>query len=262
MNSLLSKLLLVVVWVALVPPASATDLNGGPVVVELFTSEGCSSCPPADALLGKLDQERNAQPQVIVLGEHVDYWNDLGWKDRFSSADFSRRQNQYARQFKLNSVYTPQMVIDGRYQLVGNNEGSVREKISAAAHKPKATAITLSWNQGKLTVNARGPVRGSEGIFLAITENGLSTSVARGENSGRTLRHSGVVRTLHKIGKISGGHFSSTVPVELQPGWKPENLRVVVFAQSEGTGEVLGAASLDARPTAGPTLPGQILGQK
>lgn len=247
MKFVAGKLLVLLVCFAIGVPSYASGASGGPVVVELFTSEGCSSCPPADALLGKLDRERNGPgPQVIVLGEHVDYWNGLGWKDRFSSAEFSRRQSEYEKRFSLNSVYTPQIVIDGRYQLVGNNESGVRDRISEAAQKPATTTISLFWNKGAVVVKADNQSGHAEDMFLAITENDLSTSVARGENSGRTLNHTGVVRTLRKIGQLSGGRFHSTIPITFQPGWKPENLRIVVFAQSEPGGEISGASALDA----------------
>ena len=170
---------------AVTPPAA-------PIVVELFTSEGCSSCPPADALLAKLRQAETAEgAEVLILGQHVDYWNHLGWTDRFSSAAFTQRQAEYARRFALNSSYTPQMVIDGRAELVGNDEGGVRRQLALAARSPKPARIKLSWNRdGQLQVNVEGTEERDGKVMLAITEDGLSTRVGGGEN-GTLQRHRG-----------------------------------------------------------------------
>jgi hypothetical protein len=252
----ISALAALLLWAALVPVSPAVDPSASPVVVELFTSEGCSSCPPADALLAKLDESRNGKgPEVLILGEHVDYWNHLGWKDRFSSADLSRRQSQYAQRFRLDSVYTPQMVIDGRYELVGNDESAARQKIAAAAQKFKEISIVLSWRGDKLTVEAHGSSNRAADVLLAVTENGLSSAVAHGENGGRTLRHSGVVRELRQIGSLDHGQFAMAVTVKPQTDWKLEQLRVVVFAQDVTSGEVIGAAALDFQPVSAATRP-------
>jgi hypothetical protein len=224
----------------------AAPPKAGPIVVELFTSEGCSSCPPADALLSKLRQAGTIDgAEVLILGEHVDYWNHLGWTDRFSSAAFSERQNEYARRFDLNSAYTPQMVIDGHAELVGNDEGGVHRQIALAARSIKPAQIKLSWNaDGKLHVDIDGTSETDGKVLLAITEDGLSTQVGRGENGGRLLQHNGVVRELREIGSVHKGRFSSTMKASLQADWKPENLRAVVFVQKPGHGDVIGAASL------------------
>src|SRR5271167_2140177 len=130
-----------------------------PVVIELFTSEGCSSCPPADALL--VDLSRKSSPngtQLILLGEHVDYWNYIGWTDRFSSPAFSDRQNNYAKQLHLATVYTPQMVIDGHLQLVGNGAAEVYRNISLAAAEPKPAQVSLQWeSHQKLKITIQTP---------------------------------------------------------------------------------------------------------
>lgn len=246
----MSKILAMALFLLWIPRVhAASDSISNPVVVELFTAEGCSSCPPADALLAKLDQMRDAGPPVLILGEHVDYWNHLGWKDRFSSADFTRRQRLYASHFGLNSVYTPQMVIDGRYQIVGNDEADVRQTISLAAQEARKVAVVLSWKSSALMVEARGTDASPADVFIAITENGLSTSVARGENGGRTLRHSGVVRELRRLGSLSHGEFSATVPLKVKADWKTENLRAIVFAQNPASEEITGAAALDFSST-------------
>jgi hypothetical protein len=217
-----------------------------PVVVELFTSEGCSSCPPADTLLSQLQQSGTIEgAEVLILGEHVDYWNHLGWADRFSSPGFTQRQSEYARRFDLDSSYTPQMVIDGHAELVGNDEHGVRRQLALAAHRPKPALVKLAWSKDselQVEINAAG--EGDEKVLLAITEDELSTQVGSGENGGRILRHSGVVRELREIGSLRHGNFSSAVKTARHPDWKSENLRAVVFVQKPGHGDITGAASL------------------
>ncbi len=215
-----------------------------PVVVELFTSEGCSSCPPADALLTELEQRQPvAGAEVIALGEHVDYWNELGWKDRFSSAQFSARQSQYAHRFGLDSVYTPQMVVDGRSQFVGNDSRRAGAAIAQAAHQvalPPQMAVSFGGDFVEVKVANAGPARLD--VMLAITESNLSTEVGRGENHGRLLHHTAVVRTLRKVGTTSGGQFAGRARIALQPDWKRENLRAVVFVQDPSSLSIVGAA--------------------
>lgn len=225
---------------------TTTSRAATPVVVELFTSEGCSSCPPADALLSKLHQSGTVEgAEVLILGEHVDYWNHLGWSDRFSSAGFTQRQGEYARRFDLDSSYTPQMVIDGRTELVGNDERGVRRQLALAAHAPKPAQVKLSWNgDSLLQVDVNTANGDDEKVLLAITEDGLSTQVGNGENGGRTLRHSGVVRELREVGQVHHGQFASVVKAARHPDWKSENLRAVVFVQKSGHGDITGAASL------------------
>jgi hypothetical protein len=225
--------------------------KAGPIVVELFTSEGCSSCPPADALLSKLRQAGvETGTEVLILGEHVDYWNQQGWTDRFSSAAFTERQSEYARRFELQSPYTPQMVIDGHAEVSGNDASGVGHQLTLAAQHAKPAQIKLSWNtEGKLQVDIDGTADADGKVLLAITEDGLSTQVGRGENSGRLLQHNGVVRELHEIGSVRHGKFSSAVKASRHSDWKPENLRALVFVQkSDGRGDVTGAASLAYAP--------------
>jgi len=224
----------------------AATPGAGPIVVELFTSEGCSSCPPADALLSKLQQSGPVEgAEVLVLGEHVDYWNHLGWADRFSSAGFTQRQGEYARRFDLDASYTPQMVIDGHTELVGNDERGVRRQLALAAKSPKPAQVRLAWgNHRELQVEIKATDAGDEKVLLAVTEDGLSTQVGNGENGGRTLRHSGVVRELREIGALRNGQFSAAVKTPRRGDWKGENLRAIVFVQKSGHGDITGAASL------------------
>jgi len=221
------------------------------VLVELFTSEGCSSCPPADALLGTLRQDLAKQGlDVIPLGLHVDYWNSLGWKDRFSSAEFSRRQEDYARALHLDGPYTPQMVVDGTTEFVGNDRQRAYALIAESATRAAAASIEASFTApDKLALKAVSATNGSA-VILAITEDNLSTKVGAGENSGRELRHAAVVRELRQLGVIQNGNFTATVPLALEKEWKRGDLRAVIFVQQGVVGPVLGTASvpLQAEP--------------
>jgi hypothetical protein len=220
------------------------------VVVELFTSEGCSSCPPADELLGHLRQDLAAKNiQVIPLGFHVDYWNSLGWKDRFSSADYSQRQEQYTKSLKVDGPYTPQMVVDGEAEFVGNSSGQAQREISHAASQQELAAVKISAvSTDQLAVQVKSTSSSNPGnVMLAITEDNLTTNVGSGENGGRTLHHAAVVRELRQLGQIRNGSFEANVPLKLEKEWKHEDLRAIVFVQ-EGTkekipGKIQGAAS-------------------
>src|SRR3954451_1152566 len=164
------------------------------VVVELFTSEGCSSCPPADELLGHLRQDLAAKNvQVIPLGFHVDYWNSLGWKDRFSSAEFTQRQEQYTRSLRVDGPYTPEMVVDGAVEFVGNDAGRAQSTIrQQAAQLGEAQVAIASAGANQVKIQVKGPATPANGnalVMLAITEDNLSTQVGSGENGGRTLHH-------------------------------------------------------------------------
>jgi hypothetical protein len=206
-----------------------------PVLVELFTSEGCSSCPPADRHLQQLDS------QVIVLSEHVDYWDHLGWKDRFSSPAFTERQEAYARQFGLDSPYTPQMVVDGVAQFTGGDTRRAAAEIDKAADRPKA-AIYLSRSGAGVRVDIESAPKEAD-LWLALADNSDLTRVAGGENKGHTLTHVAVVRSMRKLGSLKrGGAFSRHV--DLPAGAAGQ--RVVVFLQEAGQARVLGAAMLPA----------------
>lgn len=187
------------------------------VLVELFTSEGCSTCPPADRLLTELDENQPVNgAQVIALSEHVDYWNRLGWKDPFSSAQFTERQTDYSRTLRVEDIYTPQMIVDGRTEFVGNQRATALEAIARAAQSPKASiaaavkssaanSITLSIQVSDVPDVSRGD---RADVLLAITESGLMSNVARGENGGRRLTHSAVTRRMVKVGTIEGKAFN------------------------------------------------------
>ena len=214
-----------------------------PVIVELFTSEGCSSCPPADELLRRLEAQPIQGVEVIPLGFHVDYWDGLGWRDRFAAPAFTLRQTAYARAFRQGSLYTPEMVVDGRKGFVGSDGGAAAEAIREAATRP-AKPIELALGNGVLRVHLPDPgaFHGSE-IWLALTEDGLASEVLRGENGGRRLLHAAVVRRLQKLGPAQ----DTAVALDLPAGWRREGLRAVVVAQAPGGLEILGAASIPLR---------------
>ena len=216
------------------------------VVVELFTSEGCSSCPPADELLAHLQQDLSAKNiEVIPLGFHVDYWNSLGWKDRFSSAEFSRRQEQYAQSLRVDGPYTPEMVMDGAVEFVGNDSGQAQRTIREAASRPEIATVKISAAADQLAVQVKSPSSAKDAqVVLAITEDNLTTQVGSGENGGRTLHHAAVVRELRQLGRLHEGGYEANVPLKLDKDWKRGDLRAVVFVQEGATGKILGAATL------------------
>lgn len=224
--------------------ATSAAVGKKSVIVELFTSEGCSSCPPADALLGQLRQSANANgAEVIALGFHVNYWDSAAWRDRFDSAAYTRRQQDYANKFHIDSPYTPQMVVNGEFEFVGSMAGKARETIAeASAQTPAAQVKIASAGTDKLQLEVTDSQPGD--VMLAITEDNLVTKVGGGENGGRVLHHSAVVRELRRIGQVHEGSFSATVPLTVKEGWKRDDLRAVVFVQQKGNGQILGAASL------------------
>jgi hypothetical protein len=226
-----------------------------PVIVELFTSEGCSSCPPADALLARLDQQqRLGNAEIIALEEHVDYWDQLGWRDPFSSSEWTLRQQDYAAAFKNGGVYTPQMVVDGRAEFVGSSQSQARSAIADAGLQPKANvAISIKEaapSQVQIRIEVKMlpvPAPDDAQVWLAVTESGLHSNVLRGENAGEDLHHAAVVRSLRKVGDAKTSlesSYSGRQETRLDAGWKRENLRFVVFVQDPKSRHILGAASV------------------
>lgn len=223
-----------------------------PILIELFTSEGCSSCPPADALLEKFDRSQPvAGAELIVLSEHVDYWNYIGWTDPYSSSFYSERQNSYAQRFGRDSVYTPEMVVDGNSEFVGSDAQSADRALVEARKTPKIgvrlSAVALA-GAGELNAHVETDMlpasygRGESDVYLAVALGHAESKVLRGENSGRRLSHAGVVRSLTKVGTLrSGQSFGKDVRIKLQPGMSPQNVRLVAFIQEPGAGRVFGA---------------------
>jgi hypothetical protein len=242
----------------LLPPTLALTQSTPrrPVLIELFTSEGCSSCPPADALVARLDHDQPIPTaDVIVLGEHVDYWDSLGWHDRFSSASATARQVKYAARFGTADVYTPQLVVAGREQVLGSDASAAARAIVRAAQSPdlplEVTGLTLRDHRiyGTVHLTSQSPIEPRADLFVALVTPMASTPVRAGENAGQTLRHTGVVRSLSRIGN---GIDLRTGPVNFQAELPPETtrdsqpLRVIVFAQTHDLGPILGAIALPA----------------
>ena len=244
----LTALLLAAICVSIVAAkTTAPDVPRKAVVVELFTSEGCSSCPPADELLGHLRQDLSAKNiQVIPLGFHVDYWDGLGWKDRFSSANFTQRQERYAQALKVDGPYTPEMVVNGAVEFVGNDAGRAQQAIRQEASQPEVATVKISSPFAEhLDIQVKAPVSvGDAFVMLAITEDNLTTQVGSGENGGRTLHHAAVVRELRQVGTLHDGGIEITVPLKLEKEWKRDDLRAVVFVQNGPSGKIQGAASV------------------
>ena len=222
-----------------------------PVIVELFTSEGCSSCPPADVLLDRLSRDQPVPgAEIIALELHVDYWNHLGWADPFSRATHTARQRAYADSFGQRGVYTPQMVVDGQQEVLGSSDRSARDAIGVASRLQKARVmLTRSGDKLAIAITALPEAGASEpaGVWLAITEDGLATQVPRGENSGATLVHGPVVRELRELVRVAAGTrgpvMVKDVEVLVDSAWKRDNLRAVAFVQREKTLQIIGAGA-------------------
>jgi hypothetical protein len=230
------------------PREAATPI----VVVELFTSEGCSSCPPADDLLARLEADQPIPgARIIALSEHVDYWNRLGWTDPFSSKRFSERQNAYADVFRKPSVYTPQMVVDGQVEFTGSDARRAKKEIESAARTPKA-AVEIARDGASNGIRIRvaslpaGDRREKAEVLLALVEDGITSDVRRGENAGRRLAHTAVVRRLEVIGAMDSAQaaFEKRIDVTPDPSWRRDRLRAVAFIQEKESRRILGAGQL------------------
>jgi len=229
--------------VAVLTGGSATTLaDKGPVVVELYTSQGCNSCPPADAYLGKLAKREN----IIALSFHVTYWDYLGWKDPFALKAATMRQRAFSRFFRRGFVYTPQMVIDGQSEVVGSRRSSVDRAIRKATQRTDKIAVHFRKDAaGRL--HAVLPTRRASGaaerasIWLALFDRSRTTDIRRGENGGRKLTYHNVVRSLTRLGKWDGEAMRIAVPV---PAAGSDGGRdgCVILVQSDQTGRILGAA--------------------
>ena len=236
--------------------AAAAAAGGGPVVLELFTSQGCSSCPAADRLLTRLGEDPELLTRVLPLAYHVDYWNHIGWTDPFSSKRWSERQRRYARALGSDRLYTPQLVVDGRADVVGSKEEEVYRLVRAALERPPAAAVHLQLSAGgpdalRAEVAARlerPPAAGSGKaleLLVALYQKDLTTAVPRGENSGRKLENDYVVRYLERAGKLAakaGAELDAGVSFELEPDWRRADLGVVAFVQDPETLAIHGAA--------------------
>jgi hypothetical protein len=225
-----------------------------PVLVELFTSEGCSSCPPADRFLETLDAQPVPGAEMIVLSEHVDYWNHIGWKDPYSASFYSQRQSAYAKRFGLDSVYTPQMVVDGTSEFVGSSSGEAdkafRKVLSAPKLPLRLSSISADASnilRAHLETGALDSSFGSReaDVYVAVALNRAESQVSAGENSGHRLAHVSVVKSLTKIGELKQGQvLTQDVHLTLEPGSNARNLRLIAFVQEPQQGRVFGAVSM------------------
>jgi hypothetical protein len=238
-----------------VGPRAAAPAPILPVLVELFTSEGCEDCPPADKVLEQLIATPPASGvEIIGLGEHVDYWDQLGWKDRFSSHALTARQGVYAARFANDSIYTPQMIVDGRSEFIGSDATEARRAIGKAIAQPHGVIgiltrddrdpkrVALQITVTDLPKNTRGD---QAEIVVAITEDGLRTDVKRGENRGRTLTHAAVARYMATVGDATAdGPSSATADITLAPDWQRDRLKVIAFVQERKSRQILAAAAI------------------
>jgi hypothetical protein len=250
------------VFVALVPltylahaAPPDTQPTAVPIVIELFTSEGCSSCPPADVFVQKLDTYQPIQgAQLIVLSEHVTYWDQQGWKDPNSSAALTERQSSYEGALGLKDVFTPQMIINGDQQVSLENPQHIQDVLEKERATPRIpvriTSVTVdpanpSLLRAHVETNANSGKHNAD-VYVALALDHVESQVLRGENGGKHLVHVGVVQQLTKVGKLSKGKtFSDDVQLKLKPGEDPKNLRLVAFVQESGPGKLLGAAMRD-----------------
>jgi hypothetical protein len=237
----------------LIPFVLAGILQAGqpaPVLVELFTSEGCSSCPPADALLAQLERGQLVPGvTVIAMSEHVDYWNHLGWSDPFSSTQMTSRQQSYAARFGSQGPYTPQMVVDGVEEFVGSDSSRARRAVALSAGKQKVEVTAGLVSPGTLHVGVPAN-RAAADVFVAMVYDPDPSQVARGENSGRRLVHVSVVKSLKRVGDVSRSKgFDASLPVADDA--RLANPRAVIFVQERNQGRVLGSAEVSVRQSAG-----------
>ncbi|WP_248343340.1 DUF1223 domain-containing protein [Anaeromyxobacter paludicola] len=237
------KGLVAAVAASLAGTVGAADTTRVPVLVELFTSEGCSSCPPADAALSRLLRDQPiAGVRIIALSEHVDYWDGLGWRDPFSSRAFTRRQEAYARRLPSGGVYTPQLVIGGAVHLVGSKEEGARAAIETAAREPggEVSARVVPGAGTELEVAARWPAGIQAQVLVALVQDRAVSLVERGENAGRRLEHVAIARAVSAVGSGSGS-FSGRVKL---PGAQGAD-RAVIFVQEGDGGRIHGVASVE-----------------
>lgn len=242
-------LLALLVADARLPAAAAPNATRTPILLELFTSEGCSSCPPVDNWVAQMD---GAQPvagaQIIVLSEHVDYWDHDGWKDPFSSSAITSRQQGYQHMLGLSDVYTPQLILDGSAELRPGNGQEVRAAFEKAAATPMiavkidSAAVGGGSLTGRIDADGSGQKKNAD-VFVAVALDKTLTDVLAGENDGKKLTNIAVVKEMVKVGKLEKGKpFDQPFSVKLWPDADPANLRVIAFVQESGPGKVIGAA--------------------
>jgi hypothetical protein len=243
------RLILVLAVVAVIAALTLTmhgappKLGPTPVVVELFTSQGCSSCPPADALIHDIARDPALRGRVIPLAFHVDYWDQLGWRDPFSSAEWSKRQVRYTRAMRLSSAYTPQAVIGGTRELVGSNRSALSAALEGASNAKPAgnVALTVRRDGNTLVATIHATVPASDDLFLAVTEDDVTTNIPHGENAGRTLTNDAIVRRLIRLAPSQ-----TTVTIPVDATW--QNLSAAAFVQDRRTLAIGAAVATHVQP--------------
>jgi hypothetical protein len=226
--------------------SDSTQTASQAVLVELFTSEGCSSCPPADRLLSEFDRKQPVPgTTIVVLSEHVDYWNQLGWRDPYSSHQWSERQDDYGRQFGLDSVYTPQMVIDGNRQVSGSDGPAVLSAIEQSLKTPHVEiAITaMTRTPDNLQIEFTAGSADHTVLYAVVADDADRSSVARGENAGRTLDHVAVARSLVKVVDLEKAPLDKKIAVALPPDAANRHLRLILFARDRKSGHIVGVVA-------------------
>ncbi|MFI6069271.1 DUF1223 domain-containing protein [Micromonospora sp. NPDC051227] len=221
--------------------------DGGFAVVEMFTSQGCNSCPPAEELLSGIERDaRDRGQNVFALGFHVDYWDDLGWPDQFADAAYTARQEAYARAFGTRGLYTPQMVVNGTVEFVGSDRRRAAAAIMSAMASTATTPLALSIaNVGndRVMVDYRTEQPPERAVLqMAVVERDLTSEIARGENAGRTLRQDNVVRAFRSVGlDAERGQVELATP----PGLDPRSASVVGYVQENGERAIVGATAIE-----------------
>ena len=212
-------------------------VNAAPVVVELFTAQGCSSCPPADALLAEIAKK----PGVVALAYHVDYWDELGWKDRFSMPEATQRQRGYVRKLSKSGAFTPQVVVSGDTSFIGSDRASMNR---ALAQDRDALAVSLSKVGANLQIHLTEPWREPMDVYVVAYLGEATTKIGRGENANRSLREVNIVRSFRRLAKWNGTPQQLTVPLA---SLARDATGVAVLLQRPGQGAVTGAATLSLR---------------
>jgi hypothetical protein len=234
------------------PVEPVRDVGQTPVVIELFTSQGCSSCPPAERVLSRLGHDAKLQGRVVPLAFHVDYWDSLGWTDPFSSPDWSARQDEYSHALGLDGVYTPQAVVNGRTQLNGSDEGGILQAVASASREPggQVTVAVAPDGTNRLAVDVTAETAAALGAdsldaVVVLYESGASTKVLRGENSGRQLENDFIVRRIGRAFSFkpsAGAKGQGRVTFDVDPKWNASNLGIAAFLQDRTSMRIFGAA--------------------
>jgi hypothetical protein len=240
------RLALVIAAIAILAALTLTmhgappKLGPTPVIVELFTSQGCSSCPPADALIHDIANDPAMRGRVIPLAFHVDYWDSLGWRDPFSSAEWTQRQARYARTMHLNSAYTPQAVVNGTREFVGSNRSALSAALERASTEKARGEITLIARRegNSLIATIHATVSSNDDLMLAIVEDGVTTKIEHGENAGRTITNDAIVR---KLVQVKPGEST----VRLDPAWR--SVSATAFVQYRATLAIGAAATAQVK---------------